>query len=318
MKTVYLDQNKWIDLARLKVSKKTGSDSVYQKILENVEAKKWCVPISVIHLMETIKRADKKSRKDVLDVMTELSKGYSLLSFRDVEEAEVVNAFANYHNKKKIVSFSAIKALPFYALGAIPTLSGCENLPQHVQSELKSILSLCMTNPKLFYNIISFLDSPKIEQSDKEDEKAYLLAMEEERKDILNKPPEFRYKIYLVKNILEIVLKKYYSRISDLFSLTKETFLPPDALSDEKKTQAFLESMPSIDLRVKLNYDLLVDKSYKFQPHDSFDILFLATAVPYCDIVVTERTWVHRIKKLKLNDKYNTTMLSNLDDLRNI
>jgi hypothetical protein len=59
-------------------------------------------------------------------------------------------------------------------------------------------------------------------------------------------------------------------------------------------------------------------KNYKFHLNDNLDVLFLATAVPYTDIVVTERTWRHRIQKMKLDTKYDTIMLNNIDDLLNL
>lgn len=312
MKTVYLDQNKWIELARQKKSQK--ADDIYNKILENVNNGKLCLPISVIHLMETLKRADKNSRKDVLDVMMKLSNGFSLLSFRDVEEAEVINAFAKYHDPSKIIKFSPVKSYPFYAMGAVPTLSVSDKTPPHIHKELNDILAVLMTEPSLFYKMLSILDSPQYTQADLDDDNKYVQAMHDDRKEIMSKPKQYRYKIYLVKNVMEVI-QKYYLKISSIFNLTRETFIPSAALNGSDATISFLESMPSIDMRIKLYFDLLSDTNYDFNPHDSFDVLFLATAVPYSDIVITERTWSHRAVKTKLDVKYNTKIFSSLSDI---
>lgn len=313
MKTVYLDQNKWIDLARRRKRHGDG-EPTFQYFKSRIDTKNWRFPISAIHLIETLKRTDKKSRANVLKVMIDLSNGYSILSFRDVEKAEVINAFARHHDPTKIIKFSPVKTYPFYALGAIPTLSGGEHLPTHIQNELSALLALCMTEPEIFYSILSLIESPDMQQADQELDDEFVSSMQKDRKNVLQKPKEFRYKIYLARNIVEI-LRKYYTSLCGMFSLTKETFVPEDMLSEPEKTLEFLESMPSIDVRVKLHFDLLVDKSYQFHPHDAFDILFLATAVPYTDVVVTERTWQHRIQKTHLDTKYNTVIVSRLEDI---
>jgi hypothetical protein len=38
-------------------------------------------------------------------------------------------------------------------------------------------------------------------------------------------------------------------------------------------------------------------------------------AVPYCDVVVTERYWIDKLRREKMDKKYNTSLLSDICEL---
>jgi hypothetical protein len=49
--------------------------------------------------------------------------------------------------------------------------------------------------------------------------------------------------------------------------------------------------------------------------NDLTDLLFLAVAIPYCDIVVTERFWADIARRTTLLETYSTVVLTNLAEL---
>jgi len=69
---------------------------------------------------------------------------------------------------------------------------------------------------------------------------------------------------------------------------------------------------------MKLNYSIINNTTRSFDKNDYKDISFLATAVPYCDVVVTEKFWTSLIKSNKLDQKFNTSVTNNLNDLLNL
>ena len=79
-----------------------------------------------------------------------------------------------------------------------------------------------------------------------------------------------------------------------------------------------LEDAPSVNVTTKLTYQLLKDRERPIQKHDDRDITFLSTAIPYCDVVITEKTWVHLIKLEKLDKKYSTIVKKDLNYLLEI
>src|SRR5713226_5709929 len=86
MKTVYLDQNKWIDLARAFHGK--DSEPRLNRALDFVrDASRQgsiSVPLSAVHYMETAKIGNRARRARLGVVMWELSCGYTLASYNDV------------------------------------------------------------------------------------------------------------------------------------------------------------------------------------------------------------------------------------------
>jgi hypothetical protein len=87
---VYLDQNKWIDLAKASVGHIEGLK--YQKALEQVvltsKQEKAIFPLSLQHFMETRKQSNPKKRKDLALVMEEISRGATIAPKRDIMPSE--------------------------------------------------------------------------------------------------------------------------------------------------------------------------------------------------------------------------------------
>jgi hypothetical protein len=52
-----------------------------------------------------------------------------------------------------------------------------------------------------------------------------------------------------------------------------------------------------------------------WEPNDFIDILALPVAAVYCDVVVTEKQWVHRMRQGKVEERCNTRLLNDVADL---
>lgn len=128
-------------------------------------------------------------------------------------------------------------------------------------------------------------------------------------------PAEFRYRVFLIKSF-SVQFMKYREMLMHRFGKSPETIIPSAILKDQEKVLQLLESIPSLDVRVKLMYELLKDPNRLVSTHDSSDIVFLSTAIPYTDIVLTERTWKHYANSAKLNTKYGTTIENDLNYLK--
>ena len=76
-----------------------------------------------------------------------------------------------------------------------------------------------------------------------------------------------------------------------------------------------MKGAPSFNISTKLTYEFLKDKERPIQQHDNRDINFLSTALPYSDVIITEKTWKHLIKTKKLDKKYSTIVENDLSYL---
>jgi len=80
MKILYLDQNKWIDLARAAYGRASSPDlgEVLDFLRQAKEMKQVCLPISIAHYMETLNRKEESSRARLGEFMWDLSGGVSM------------------------------------------------------------------------------------------------------------------------------------------------------------------------------------------------------------------------------------------------
>ncbi len=75
--------------------------------------------------------------------------------------------------------------------------------------------------------------------------------------------------------------------------------------------------MPTTDIMMNLRIQRNDQFEKAISANDLHDLSFLAMAIPYCDIVVTENLWVDLAKRKGFDQKYNTILLSDLAELAN-
>ncbi|MFF5586875.1 hypothetical protein [Streptomyces hygroscopicus] len=76
----------------------------------------------------------------------------------------------------------------------------------------------------------------------------------------------------------------------------------------------FIKSIPTRDVFSALRITRRRNKQKRWEQHDFADLLTLSVAIPYCDVVVTEKQWCHITKQARLDTKYGTLMVHKLDD----
>ncbi|MFJ8857040.1 hypothetical protein ACIRD8_01265 [Streptomyces sp. NPDC102451] len=79
--------------------------------------------------------------------------------------------------------------------------------------------------------------------------------------------------------------------------------------------KGFLLAMPSVAVRYEARRLKHRNLQWSWQQHDHIDLTSLAVAVPYADIVVTERQWGHLFKVAKLDVRFGTRVISRLAEL---
>src|SRR3989442_3993285 len=101
MRRVYLDQNKWIDLARAASGRSDGEPFIDALAVcrFGVENSLASFPLSSVHYIETLKRKDADSRRRLAAVMRELSRYRSIAPARPVLRAEIDAALHSRYGK---------------------------------------------------------------------------------------------------------------------------------------------------------------------------------------------------------------------------
>jgi len=76
-----------------------------------------------------------------------------------------------------------------------------------------------------------------------------------------------------------------------------------------------VESLPTRTCMFYMRRAKHANPQWTWGQHDRTDIGALSAAVPYCDVVVSERQWGHVLRTAKLDQRFGTTVISKLTDL---
>ena len=75
------------------------------------------------------------------------------------------------------------------------------------------------------------------------------------------------------------------------------------------------DSMPSFDVAVTLKMSCHRNAMHVWKQNDIHDINALASTIPYCDVVVTDREMASHVTRTGLPQRFNTVVLARLSDL---
>lgn len=82
-----------------------------------------------------------------------------------------------------------------------------------------------------------------------------------------------------------------------------------------RKNRSVTDTMPTLDVAVTLKTSYHRNPNHPWRRNDLFDIDAMATVLPYCDIVVTDKAMRSHVERTKLASRLATEVLSSLDDL---
>lgn len=321
MKKIYLDQNKWIDLARtiLNPSHYKNYKDVAERIQGNVEKGEWIFPISMIHFFETCARVEKESRTRLASVMASISKNYSIASFLDVQRDEFINCFAEIHDKSKRTDIQAVQKNLFGAIGGHPpVLRTASHIPHDTQEKLQELfIDQILRSERLFEDLMRNFNDDKFSEDMQREDQHFKKIYQDLQKEFQSAPQIYRYRAFLAISFVD-AFAMHYQFLMNVFGRSREDIIPDSVLGSKEKAIDFLESIPSLDVRIKLLYHCLNNPERLVHKHDHRDIAFLSTAIPYTDLIITERTWKHFAKSAKLDQKYSVTIESDLNFLNEL
>jgi hypothetical protein len=115
----------------------------------------------------------------------------------------------------------------------------------------------------------------------------------------------------------EIMLATAYTDIREpLARATMELDVSPDRIAGNFRQ--ILETIPSRWVEMKLRHQRQANPQKAWQGNDLNDVTALAIAVPYCDVVVTERSWSSMLSAAKVSQRFETTITPSLQDVVNL
>lgn len=314
---VYLDQKGWINLAKIKYgSVKTDEETrLLETIYRAVEEDKVIFPLSIVHLDEM--PSSETKRQQLAALMVKLSKGYSFSPYIDSQIAVEVDQII-----VKKLGYPDIDLRQVFLKQGIPHLVGLK--PMEIVSrdgdrnrkppkEIKDKMTKLLYDPSVFeFSLIKTKPNPSLRQYQKE----AATKMDKTRRGLLRiKDKDQRRRTFLAQNVSTIILPHIVKALID-------RGLPKDFFKMEEWTREdmdrFLTQVPTglTFITLMMYRDLQFQRAINV--NDIADVWGLTLAIPYCDVVVTERRWVSIAKQSKLDKICDTIMLASINDLVDI
>lgn len=88
-----------------------------------------------------------------------------------------------------------------------------------------------------------------------------------------------------------------------------------DVFDSVHSVRRHFDAMPSFDVAVSLKVEYHRDAQHRWTPNDIHDIDALGSALPCCDVVVTDKAAASHVNRCGLSGRLGTVVLSSLNDL---
>lgn len=312
-KCLYLDQNKWIDLGRAHYDREGGEPfkAALAAVQEAVGSGKLVVPMSGVHVMETMAPNDEGRRRRLAEFMVDVSKNNAILPHMSVRGLEVLQAVVRKLGAPPVASIRSGIVRPglSFALGAEPTITA----PEALKPELLALMNSAETSVRI---LVDAGDRALVAEGRAEDQ-AFTKTLEEtRRRAVADLDDEMRHRIELA----ELFTKG--EPATELVGALRALGLRPAEFAAKfaspAEWMAFFHDVPTVDIFVTLGLARDKDLARPIHRNDLKDMAFLSVAVPYANILVVERFWGSVVTRAKLDQKYGTVVISDAKELPDV
>lgn len=312
MQKVYLDQNKWIELARSYHNRTDNWDDDLNLYMERAKSGHAVFPLSSAHVIETNKAGDLDRRGRLAEVMVLLSKGVFVAPPSVVQPYELECAVAETFEVEVSSSQPQLYGTGIeFAFGEEP-IEPSEHLPVPLQKRFRSIIESPAV-VKLFLQGVQGLENLNTQGRKAVDgiEEDYAKSVEAFRGKAEEYSQETRYRAH-IGNLLLAEQEKLLPVLAKDLTIDDVLELGPEGIAN------FIRSAPTYDVEISLATQRNEHHDREADKNDMIDLGFLGMAIPYCDVVITENFWADLAKRERLGDKYNTLISGDLEDLTEI
>jgi hypothetical protein len=310
-KGLYLDQNKWIDLARAHYGKPEGKpfQDALRAVRTGVESGKLVVPFSIVNAIEAMIPRDAGRRERLARFMVALSGNRTILPEESVCQWEIRNAVGRLVGRGSptavrplVIQFGAAHALGL-TIQVLGPATETEVAIQHIRSSEMTVSFLMMASDKrerIQQARAGEAGAVSVFEGDRA--RATTLSLEQRRRlefeGLLFGTGPYQPALVLALEELGLTVQDFRGRVHSA----------EDAMR-------FLADIPSLDVLLTLRLARDQDLVRPIDRNDIRDLDWLSVAVPYCNVVVSENYWGHQVRATGLDRKYGTMLMTDVRKL---
>ena len=313
MDIVYLDQNKWIDLARVHTGKSQDPTAVriHEQLLKAVRAQRVLFPLSASHVLETSKRNDPISRGALAETQAQFSLGYvyrSRLSRLHVEVRSALHRLFNTEETKFPENW-------VIAHGFLQCFEQMDTLVAS-QAEIDRInrLNQSIDPADQYVHFMKTQDDSVRRETHKKLSIAadsIVAEIETRRARLTGETVDMRRRAYSVH--LFVDHQDLFIQIANTMGHSFEQLLA----IGERAVPALIEDVPTLDVEAKMAARL-ESKCGPMKANDLFDMQSFYTAIPYSTRIIAERSAISLAQQAKLDIQYGVVLSHSLESLLDV
>jgi hypothetical protein len=306
-KTVYLDLGLWYALGEANADhpRQSTHPDILAKLAARAEAGDLRFPLSAVHYIELTENPRDHQRREATRVMAALSRFVTMAPLGRIVDEELA---ASFHERYGRPAFP-IK-VPRFGVGYRYAFGETTD-PDEEINELKEYLVL-EGAPQAQRADIPNYDAYAARRISDSELKSFNVMLNTLRTDpeIAKRPLDAICARQLIEDIGDNFVRARYS--------AGFVHSWPPGLRDKAALTDFLLSLPSRRTAAMIQFHYLKDVGREWNINDLRDILALSAAIPYCDLVVTDRkAWDVTKNRAHLDEQFDTEIFCSLDDLVN-
>lgn len=327
---VYLDMNIWVGLARgLKDGSGPWCDAAYE-LRDARQAGRITMPLSGEHYRELWLRGSEDSRLRVGTLMRDLS-GYASLSPMHVIRRAEIDAYiarwfrddTRWVDGEDVLGYGVNHAFawPHGRLRFVESLQSV-GVPEGPPSAPPEGLDEVVGTPAWeWFSLVGhqeWLNGDGLDRSPTHRDGDDWVERELELRRSLTAIPQMRRRLWDLIVVEEIqtmtdeLNEACLAASVDPYGL----FFSPPAADPPSAMRGLVAGLPTVNVFATLRHEKHRDVNHAWEQHDLSDLITLATAVPYCDAVVTEKRWAHMVEASGLGSTYGTLVGAGIKGLR--
>lgn len=264
---VYLDQNKWIQFAKVILGKEHCEEIARLAALSDTNRLQF--PLSAMHFMETARIANPGRRERLGMVMWRISRGQTIAAIRSIVTFEIERALSKTFPQVQVGAFQFLGRGVEHAFGVRYGF----NFPAGIQDLVERAV---LTGE----SVMGKRPPPFVGLSPRQDFKVHLSKLQSIKAEL---PPE-KWEDALYGLSLGDIIDPF-TRVLLKYGIAN-TALELMGLSG---TKTLLDSMPSRKVDIHLHKQVLKNKHYNPKLTDLEDWAGLGIGAAYCDVMVCEK-----------------------------
>lgn len=327
MLRVWLDHAKWIDLARAAHGQPGGSDYEVALLVARaaVELGQVSFVLDGTRYMELYRRAEPESRRRLAVVMSELSRMHTMASPRSIVLSEFHRAFHVLFG----VPFDEPPFTQLFGVGAgfaFGQEQFAYRIPEAQRAALvanspgvASTFEASATTAMEQMLLMGPTDDLSREWREQIEAQSFGVRYAEGERELAARIEQHGVrKKKMFDDIMSVT--ELVDVMKPMNEVAAQVGLNVDAVLDAGRTalEALLEELPSRVTARALRRARMRNPDNIWKPNDLEDIAALSFTIPYCDVVLTEKSWVQHATLAGLPSRFGTALLHDVAKLPDV